>query len=85
MADDLESLRRRVAAAERVCYLYGLSSSHRQTDREKATLQAWLEWHREHGGAVQPVSDAEVLQLAARRDVIRNNTLARIRRKFGGA
>lgn len=78
---EIDDLRRRLAAAERVCILFGKTAARGETDRDKALTQAWLEWSREWRAAAPEVTDSEILELAARRDVIRNNTLARLRRQ----
>jgi hypothetical protein len=78
---EVAELRARLEAAERVCYLFGISAARHETEREKAALQAWIDWHGEHGHGAQKVSDVEVQVLAARRDAIRNATLARIQGK----
>jgi hypothetical protein len=76
---ELEDLRRRLEAAERVCYLVGITGAAGQSDRDKAKTQAWMDWSNEFGRLGPRLTDDEILQLAARRDVIRNHVLARIR------
>lgn len=76
-----DALGRRLAAAERVCYLVGITAARTETDRDKALTQAWQEWARDYRQACAGVSDAEVVELAARRDVIRQRTLARLGRE----
>lgn len=78
---EIEDLRRRLAAAERVCYLVGITGATGSTDRDKAKTQAWMEWSHEYGNLAVRLTDDEVLALAARREVIRNNTLVRLRAK----
>lgn len=76
-----EELLRRLAAAERVCVLVGITGSAGVSDRDKAKTQAWMEWNRAYGHLAPRVADDEVLTLAARRDVIRDNTLLRLKRE----
>lgn len=78
---EIDDLRRRLAAAERVCQLVGITAASGETDRDKALGQAWSEWSREYRPLAQPVTDDEILQLAARRDIVRNRTLARLQRE----
>lgn len=78
MPIDLEA---RLAAAERVCVLVGWTPQASNSDRSKALSQAWQEWHRVYGQLAPEPSDDEVVELAARRDVIRNVTLSRIRQE----
>ncbi len=78
---ELDDLRARVAAAERVCHLVGITGARMDTDRDKALTQAWSEWNREHRGKSLPPTDAEIETLAARRVVIGNNTRVRLDRE----
>lgn len=78
---ELDDLRARVAAAERVCHLFGMTGVRMETDRDKALTQAWLEWAGDHHSKSLRPSDAEIETLAARREVIRNNTLVRLGRE----
>jgi hypothetical protein len=76
----IEELRARLAAAERVCVLFGWTCAAGNSDRDKAVTQAWQEWHHAYGHVAPQPGDDEVMQLAARRDVIRNVTLMRLRK-----
>lgn len=78
---EIDDLRQRLAAAERVCHLFGISAAHTETDREKATTQAWQEWSHTYGRLAAKVPDDEIERLAARRDIIHNRTLARLQRE----
>jgi hypothetical protein len=78
---EIDDLRQRLAAAERVCYLFGITGVRTETDREKATTQAWQEWSHTYGRLAPEVPDDEIERLAARRDIIRNRTLGRLRRE----
>jgi hypothetical protein len=78
---EVDDLRRRLALAERVCALVGITAATGETDRDKAKTQAWMDWNHEYGRLSPRLTDDEILQLAARRDIIRNNTLVRLRRK----
>lgn len=78
---EIDDLRRRLAAAERVCQLVGITAARSETDQDKALGQAWSEWSRQYRSLALPVTDDEVLRLAARRDIIRNRTLARMQRE----
>ncbi|HEX8345046.1 MAG TPA: hypothetical protein VF657_09915 [Actinoplanes sp.] len=63
-------------AAERVCVLLA------RTGRAGAeTADALKAWSAEYASTAAEVSDAEMLQLAARREVIQQRTLARLRRE----
>jgi hypothetical protein len=73
----------RLAAAERVCVLVGWTAQTSNSDLAKALSQAWQEWHRDYGSEAEEPTDEEVLELAARRVVIRDVTLIRLRREFG--
>lgn len=81
--DALEAVERRLALAERVCVLYGWSAagSSTGTDRELASLQAWMEW-ADHVGpkftgptSHPDLTDAEIHRLAELRRAIRRDTL----------
>lgn len=76
-----DELLQRLAAAERVCVLVGITGASGTTDRDKAKTQAWMEWHRAYGTLAADISDDEILHLAARRDVIRDNTIVRLRQE----
>lgn len=76
---ELDKLRRRLAAAEKVCYLFGINAAPDQTEQGKALGQAWSEWSKDYRHHAAEVSQAEIAQLAARRDVIQQRTLARIK------
>jgi hypothetical protein len=78
---EIDDLRARLAAAELVCRLVGTAAADQQTDQGRAVTQAWMEWSHAYRHLVDPVSDEQVLELAARRDVIRNHTLARLRKQ----
>ena len=78
---EIDDLRRRLAAAERVCYLVGISGARSESDRDKAATQAWMDWSHDYRPLVTPVSDKEIAELATRRDVIRQRTLERLRRE----
>lgn len=80
LVDELLALRARVAAAERVCVLFGpTASGGTQTDRDKATAQAWTQWAHRYAAVAHRPNAAEVERLAARWDIICNLTLMRIR------
>jgi hypothetical protein len=78
----LRELDRRLRAAEQVCGLVGMNASDRQTERGKALTQAWMDWAHEYAGSAVPVSNKEIVDLAARRDHIVAETLARIERDY---
>lgn len=78
---EIDDLRCRLAAAERVCQLVGITAATGETDRDKAKTQAWMEWSHAYGRLSSRPTDDEILELAARRDVIRDNTLVKIRRR----
>lgn len=73
---EIDDLRRRLAAAEKVCYLFGITGVRHETQRERATLQAWMDWHERYDA--EPVPDEEIDRLAQRRREIREATLRRI-------
>ncbi|GAA0720007.1 hypothetical protein Drose_06290 [Dactylosporangium roseum] len=75
----IEDLEQRLKAAERVCQLVGVTAASMVTARDKAELQAWLDWHRQYGHLAEPVGDDEITALAARRDEIYAAALARLR------
>lgn len=78
--EDQDELLRRLAAAEQVCVLYGWTAASDDTDRDKATTQAWMQWQSKYGvGGPTPAWNARVAELAAERDRIRAHTLRRIR------
>lgn len=79
MAELIDDLRRRVLAAERVCYLFGITSARHETERDKAVTQAWMDWSAAFNDDVPRVTDEEITELARRRDEIRAATLRRIR------
>lgn len=71
----------RLDFAERVCNLVGVTGAPGGSDRDKALTQAFIEWNIRYGRLARPVSDDEVLELAARREVIQNNAMSRLRRE----
>lgn len=80
-ANRVGGLEQRLAAAELVCALYGITGGRQDSDREKACTQAWMDWSRIAGDAADPkrIPEATLHGLARRRDEIRTETLARIR------
>ena len=79
MANADTEVAQRLAMAERVCALVGITAARSDGDREKALGQAWQDWQAAYGHAVPRPTNAEVAELAARRDEIREATLRRIR------
>jgi hypothetical protein len=78
--EDRDELLRRLAAAEQVCVLYGWTGIRDDSDRTKATTQAWMQWQSQYGvGRPTPAWNARVAELAAERDRIRAHTLNRLR------
>lgn len=78
---EIEELRQRLAAAERVCCLVGITAARIDGDREKALGQAWREWAHDYAASAAKLTDDEILTLAARQDIIRNRTLAKLHRE----
>lgn len=81
---EIDDLRRRLAAAEKVCYLFGITGARHETQRERAALQAWMDWYHQYGGDGEPVSDAEIDRLDHLRREIREATLRAIGEREGG-
>lgn len=79
---EVDDLRRRLEAAERVCVLFGATASTGETERDKALGQAWSEWNQRYRGDAPTVNDRETEILARRRDQIRDATVGRIREKY---
>jgi hypothetical protein len=71
-------LEARLAAAELVCNLVGITGSSGKSDRDRALTQAWQDWHHAYGRHVLP-AELPIAELARRRDEITARTLARIR------
>ncbi len=82
---EVAALTERVRLAEIVCTIFGWTGSSAgpdESDRDKAVLQAWMDWHHLYSDPKAPTSkewDDRIAELAARRDQIRQATLARIR------
>lgn len=76
----LTELMRRLDVAERVCWLVGITAAG-ESERDKALTQAYMGWSRHYRSHARPVTDEEIAQLAARRDVIRDTTIARLHRE----
>lgn len=73
----------RLEAAELVCLLYGWTSGGEDTDRGKATLQAWMQWSNLVGDEFidqqrSVITDEVIERLARIRDEIHDRTMARI-------
>lgn len=75
---NIEDLQQRLKAAERVCQIVGVTGADTITLRGKAKTQAYLDWAHAYGHLAEPVSAEEITVLAARRDEIREATLARL-------
>jgi hypothetical protein len=80
---EVEELRRRLEAAERVCVLYSWTGHVHDSDRGKALHELWAEWAGLPGTSWQPedhpdLSDERISELARRRDDKRARTLDRI-------
>lgn len=76
---DLQAWVQQLKAAEKVCVLYGMSPHRDHSDREKACMQAWVEWinldpHR----PLAQVSEAEITRLAAARRQAAADTITRL-------
>ena len=76
----------RKGVAERVCVLYSWTgAAHPGTDREKALHELWSDWVALVGtdfispDAHPELNDARIAELARRRDLIRQRTLAAIK------
>ncbi len=84
MAEDeyVRELQERLQVAERVCGLVGINASTRETDRGKALTQAWMDWSHRFSHRAVLITDEEVRELAARRDVVVEQTLARLARDY---
>jgi hypothetical protein len=86
---ELAGARERLAAAETVCVLFGWTSAHDDTDREKALTMLWRRWSNLVGnaftspGAHPELSDEVIASLARERDAIRERTLAKLRYRSG--
>jgi hypothetical protein len=82
---EIVGLGERLRLAERVCALYGWSGTRApREDHDKATEQAWMEWHHATPGmsdrrAWPELDDSGIGALARERDRIEQATLARIR------
>ena len=81
---EVEALRERVAAAERVCVILGGLPPLDDSVRGKAALQAWLDWSAAYHRHAAGVSLQQEAELARRRDEIRAATVARFRAERGG-
>ena len=76
-------LRERLAAAERVCLMYGWTGSVDDSDRDKAAHELWLQWCETPASAwtlqtTPDLSDEYIAELARKRDATRAATLARL-------
>lgn len=81
-ASDLEQ---RLEFAEKVCRLFGITATGPQDcDEEKALTQAWQEWQHRFGRELPKLSEAEIHELAARRDITRDATAIRLHLEHGG-
>ena len=80
--EDYDQLRERLAVAETVCTIFGWTGTRTDGERDKAVSQAWQEWAIAYGSPKPtPEWDERVTELAAKRDEIRNRTLAAIRER----
>ena len=78
----VETLRARLAAAEKVCVLLGWTTARNDTDQDKALHELWVEWMDLSGVSADPadhpeLSDEHIARLARRRDETRARTLER--------
>src|SRR4051812_7561447 len=86
-----EQLETRLAAAERVCIVYGAAPAHLRTDREKATFMLWQKWLEiiaDHPEIDQSdITDRFIFDLARKRDMQYQQVLAadRVNRKRNDA
>jgi hypothetical protein len=78
-SSEVEELRKRLALAEQVCKMVGITAVSFESDREMALTQAWMEWSKSLPSDydIRP-SDEKVLELASERRRIRAETLARL-------
>ena len=77
-----DEIKRRLAAAEDVCLMFGWTAARGYTDRDKAASELWMRWADLVGdGFTDPDGheDLDEVALAAARDAKRDQTLARIR------
>lgn len=79
------NLRMRLIAAERFCRAFGMCSGwDTGTERQKAAFQAWAEWQTHYGRGLPRLTDEEIADLAAKRDITHEATLLSIRSEYGG-
>jgi hypothetical protein len=79
---EIEALKERLAAAERICVLTGWTPC-QDTQRGKALHELWADWADAYGADAEArhgdeLSDEYIAALARKRDETRRATLARI-------
>lgn len=83
MADDLDQLRARLAAAEDLCVMFAWTVGGRGSDRDKAAHELWKRWVDVSGNDCSReqnphLTEELITELATKRDATRRATLARM-------
>lgn len=79
----VDALLERLAAAERVCLMFGWTGSTGTSDHDKALHELWSDWVNLSGVSQLPrdhpeLGDDRIAELARQRDEKRSRALARI-------